>query len=177
MKVKKFLIIFIITCAIATVSNAAIEIKEGKGYHSNITATDAFDYCKNMDATSTLGSNDLDPHLILNADWGAVTYLAYSAYGTCSAYAAKNYSGGASGPTIKLDGKTYYTTTSNRTGVMDFHCSYGYGLYTYTASLLDGGTTNANMASLVKYQGTKYVDTITLGNTRGMAIDETLRLV
>ena len=86
MKTKiKLLMIFLLTlifivCLNGKV-NAAMEIKDGANMY-NTTASDAYQICYDLrNPTSTLSKNSLDPHLTLNADWAAATYLGLSGYG------------------------------------------------------------------------------------------------
>ena len=118
MKSKKQLvvgIIIVLMLLIPTISKANMEIKSGTTTWVNITVSEAYDACRDLDmAGSSLGTNGLDPHLALNKDWGAVAYLAVSSSGNL------NSTNGPDGPTVTIDGDEYTTTTGNLTGVMDF---------------------------------------------------------
>lgn len=153
---KKKIIITIITLIIILVlgvcfcnkSNAAIEIKPGTEAHTKIKVTNSYQYCYDMrSSTSTLGNNTLDPHLTLNADWGAVAYLGASAYGSVRDNV---------GNEEQIGDRIYYSTTNNITGVMDL----GKTEYTQTASLLEGYSDSNNRTNLENNINTKYVETI-----------------
>ena len=84
-------IIFLLMILLPTISKAAMAIKPGQTAWTNISVSDAFDECRKLaDPYSTLGKNNLDPHLTLNSDWGAVAYLTMSAYGVNDASKRKN---------------------------------------------------------------------------------------
>lgn len=159
MKSKKILISFIILFAILfiqTKSNAAVAIN-GAGEWYNITVSNSYAACYNMrnGATSTLGNNNLDPHLSLNADWGAVAYLAASDYGTVrDSYGANINITNANGPSTISGNKEVRTTTSNASGVMDFG-----KYYAQTASLVSGNSTNYT-SNLNSNLNTKYVENL-----------------
>ncbi len=154
-------------CIGTTISNGAVEIKPGGTVHTNVTISQAYEYCYNMrSGTSSLGANSLDPHLSLNADWGAVAYLGLSPYGTVR------------DKTGKLIDGIGYTTTGNITGVIDL----GKTARTYVSSLKSGATQNSspnNRTKLTENLGTKYVEDLqsdadkNVENSRGMALAET----
>lgn len=113
MKKKIFISFFmaIAVVAMSSISRAAIEIKPGTTVYDYITVSDSYQLCYDLRANdTTLGSNSLDPHLILNKDWGAVAYLGASAYG--SARSDK-------GDKIDINGGNYYSTTGNKSGVIN----------------------------------------------------------
>lgn len=158
------LLVIIASLSIATVSNAAIQIKPTQAnIHTNITASNAYQYCYDMrNASSSLGVNNLDPHLTLNKDWGAAAYLAISAYGTTrSAYPTS----------VSIDGYGYRSTTGNVTGVMNMHKRI------YTASVVENATDLTNLTNIVNNKNTKYVEIIPKSNlaaaTKGYAFEET----
>ena len=168
MKVKikiMFLILVAIALGITTKSNAGLEAKGGGTVWKNITVSESYEQCYNLrNADSTLGTNSLDPQLILNKDWGAVSYLAASSYGAVTSY---------TGPSITIDGTSYYTTNGNLTGVMNL----GYS-NTQTSRLIEGyDETNTNTLKLVNNVDTKYVEIIdenrTIDGTKGQALAET----
>lgn len=173
------IVIFILSICFSNSSNAAIESKPGQTIHVNNTANTEFMYCYNMrSSTSTLANNTLDPHMMLNVDYGAAVYLGASAYGDVR---------DATGKAITIQDTSYYSLTNNKTGVMDFALFNGYnrktsagnglsgGLYTRTAGIYDEATTdNANTSILYNFRNTKYVDKLTgESDTKGMAILET----
>ena len=111
-------IIIVLTIFIPTVSKANMEIKGGKVTKwTKITISDAYDECKNLNSNeSVLGTDQLDAHLVLNKDWGAVAYLAISDYGKVTENST---------PSITIEGDNRHTTTTgNITGVIDFGKTY-----------------------------------------------------
>lgn len=159
------IILLMLSLYFSSISNAAIEIKPGGAVHTNIDVSTAYQYCYDMrSSASTLGNNTLDPHLTLNADWAAVTYLGASAYGNVR---------DLNGPGITINGTTYNgSTTNNITGVMVKAANV------YTSSLLNAdGEYSSNSTNLVKNKNTKYVElldtTESLETTRGLSITET----
>lgn len=155
-------------CIGTTISNGAVEIKPGGTVHTNVTISQAYEYCYNMrSGTSSLGNNSLDPHLSLNADWGAVAYLGVSPYGT-----VRNRTG-------ELIDDIGYTTTGNITGVMNFGKTP-----TYVSSLKTEATGNSYTeyrTKLTENLETKYVENLksdadkNIENYKGMALAETSR--
>lgn len=166
-KVKYISFIMISILMLLTIkSNAAMAIKPGTATWTDINVSDSYSQCYNLrNADSTLGSNQLDPHLTLNKDWGAVAYLAISTYG-----AVKD----SNGPQI-YRGVYYYTTTGNATGVMDM----GGVRYTQTSSNHEGDTSRnyTNMIEIYNNIETKYVEKLssnpTSDTTLGQALIET----
>ena len=162
-KVKYISFIMIsILMLLAIKSNAAMAIKPNATIWTNINVSDSYSQCYNLrNADSTLGSNQLDPHLTLNKDWGAVAYLAISSYGAVT---------DSEGP---YSNNYYYTTTGNATGVINM----GYK-YTQTASVPGGGFNGgSSMSNLTNNMETKYVEKLsssnTSANTLGQALAET----
>ena len=142
-------------------------------YHGSITPSDAYDYCRNLKTGSTLGINSLEPHLQLNADFGACVYLAFSAYGGCS-----NISD-STGPTVSIRVNDYRTTTANLTGVMNlggFYNTSNNDMCEYTACIW-ADTNNSYVTSLVANKGTRFVETCdnnaNTSSIRGWATYET----
>ncbi len=172
MKVKKQImvtIIILLILLIPTITKANIEVKPKSTSYTNISVSDAYDECYNLrNPYSSLGNNNLDPHLVLNKDWGAVAYLAISAYGKVK---------DATGPKVTVDGTEYTTTTGNETGVMDF----GKAECTYTSSSIASGLEGSVdiRQSLINNKNSRYVETLpdkgtqNATNTKGMAIVET----
>jgi hypothetical protein len=148
----------------------------------NVNVSTSFVTCRNLDSlNSTLGTTALDPHLVTNADFGAVSYLANSVYGVGADGHTAEQTQGKCGKLITMDGINYYSTTPNITGVMNWGANPNSTTYTQTASLLSTATadtitnedTKTNVTSLLS-GGTKYVDRLTSsGSTKGMAIGET----
>lgn len=169
MKKKIFISFFmaIAVVAVGSISRAAIEIKPGTTAYTSIDVSSAYQLCYDLRANdTTLGNNSLDPHLTLNKDWGAVAYLGASAYGSVrSLY----------GEVITIDGSTYYSSTKNKSGVINL------GRYaTQTSSLYNGsaGGSPKNTIKLKDNIGSKYVETLqpnyNESNTKGMALGETM---
>ena len=165
---RKIIVISILaiiaSLAVATVSNAAIQIKPTQSNrHTNITASNAYQYCYDMrNASSSLGVNNLDPHLTLNKDWGAAAYLAISAYGT-----TRNNSG----TSVTIDAYGYFSTTGNVTGVMNMKNRI------FTSSVIENATDLTYLSNIVNNKNTKYVEIIPTSNlvaaTKGYAFEET----
>lgn len=71
------------------------------------------------------GSN-VKPHLVTNKDYGAVSYLSNSIYGT-------NTAGKNSGVEIQINGVKYRSTTGNASGIMNWGSNaYGNNMYSGT---------------------------------------------
>lgn len=152
-------ILIILMLMLATKSYAAIECNLGSEKYMNKTQEDAFKVCYDMrDPTSSLGNNNLDPHLVLNKEFGAYAYLGMSAYG----------SNGVRG-SIKIENYNRTSTNSNATGVI-----FSGAQYELTAGIYDP---NSVTAIIKKYGNTKYIERFTeeynSENTKGMAILET----
>lgn len=172
--IGSLLLICLFILCFSTISNAAIEIKAGTTRHTNIDISTAYQYCYDMrSATSTLGINSLDPHLSLNADWGATAYLGASTYGGVR----NNY-----GTIVKINEANNYSTTNNITGVMNLG-SYlaGNMLYnsnSFVSCISDKRTgSGKEFDNIYKNKDTKYVEIIptdeSIEKTRGMALIET----
>ena len=180
--IGSLLLICLFILCFSTVSNAAIEIKpiytnvNGNKFtkiHDNITISTAYQYCYDMrGATSTLGVNSLDPHLGLNADWGATVYLGTSTYGSVrSKYGVKVTVG---------DEMTFYSTTNNITGVMDLgtRTYSNQNISNFVSCISDARTSSGKeFDNIYKNKDTKYVEIIpgdeSIEKTRGMALIET----
>lgn len=141
-----------------------------------LTASDAYAACMNMKngATSTLGNNNLDPHLMLNSDWAAMAYLGLSDYGAINtATGADNrisFSTG-SNSTVNLQ-----TSTGNATGVETSYLGINNDYYRiYTSSILEGTPTGNAWKNILNNQNTKYVEVLPTdsSSTIGQAIGET----
>ena len=175
------LIIFIIAVlSLSTKSNAAIEIvpsKDGTGLDiiTNTTISNSYLLCQNMTQRGeSLYGASVVPHLATNKDWGAVSYLSNSFYGT-------NTKGENT-----IDGVKYYSTTTNITGVMNWGSNPNVRnndnyskMRTQTAGFLaiyDATTSTAvdTVAEIYKNMNTRFVDLV--GNdysSMGMAFSET----
>lgn len=141
-----------------------------------LTPSDAYAACMNMKngSTSTLGNNNLDPHLMLNSDWSAMAYLGLSEYGSIiNATGANNYNSFAmdNGSTINL-----ITTTGNVTGVETTSVGCDDDRYRiYTSSILESADSGPAWRNLYNNRNTKYVEILPTdsNNTTGQAIGET----
>lgn len=169
-------IILIVTLITGIISYAAIEIVpsktgDGKDPIVRTSVSNSYYLCRSMknSGESLVGTN-VDVHLSTNKDWGAVSYLSDSIYGT-------NGAGQNTGVRVTINGVNYYSTTNNITGVMNWGSNPNTTMYTQTAGLVTGrGSGNDNIAELYTNRETKYVDHInpTSGTqTIGMAIYET----
>ena len=180
---RKLLISSIIVIAMIVIgqaSYAAVEIvpsKNGKGTDQivNTTVSNSFLLCRGMkDTGGSLKGTTVDPHLATNKDWGAVSYLSNSIYGT-------NTVGKNTGVEVTIDNVKYYSTTTNITGVMNWGANPNATRFTQTAGLISNydastSTVSKNVTELNTNKDTKYVDYInpTKGSeTLGMAIHET----
>ena len=173
-------IILIAMIVIGQASYAAVEIvpsKNGKGTDQivNTTVSNSFLLCRGMkDTGGSLKGTTVDPHLATNKDWGAVSYLSNSIYGT-------NTAGKNTGVVVTIDNVKYYSTTTNITGVMNWGANPNANRYTQTAGLIsnyDSGTSSASsyVTELNTNKDTKYVDYINptiASSTLGMAMQET----
>ena len=146
-------------------SNAAIQIKEDTQRNRSISVNKMFDNCYNMrNQASTLGNNNLDPHLCNARDWGAMWYLGMSSYGS-----AKLGSG------VQMEGKTYSSLNGNMSGVMyDTSSAPGHSYNAAIGMNVTGGSVNTtNNSQLYADTNKKYVDKISSpSETLGMALNE-----
>lgn len=194
MKKKVILIsIMVLFMAILTQkSYAAIEIKpsataSASGVFTNSSVSNSYLLCQKMtEKGESLYGSTVVPHLSTNKDWGAVSYLANSIYGT-------NSEGKNTGVKLEnINGVAYYSTTKNVTGVMNWGANcYNGNLYTQTASLMkkykdevkngtSASTARNNVTELEKAALTdsRFVEVINTGSltttsTTGMALAET----
>ena len=194
MKKKVILIsIMVLFMAILTQkSYAAIEIKpsataSASGVFTNSSVSNSYLLCQKMtEKGESLYGSTVVPHLSPNKDWGAVSYLANSIYGT-------NSEGKNTGVKLEnINGVAYYSTTKNVTGVMNWGANcYNGNLYTQTASLMkkykdevkngtSASTARNNVTELEKAALTdsRFVEVINTGSltttsTTGMALAET----
>ena len=182
MKVKMIfsLIIFAITIGVYHVCYAAVEIvpsKNGKGTDQivNTTISNSFLLCRGMkNVGESLNGTNVDPHLATNKDWGAVSYLSNSIYGT-------NTEGKNRGIEVTIDNVKYYSTTPNITGVMNWGSNPNVSRSTQTSGLISNYNPETSTASeyvveLYNNRDTEYVDYVdaTINTeTLGMAINET----
>lgn len=187
---KKIIIINILMLAILMITQrsfAAIEIKpsdsaDSNGVMKNTSVSNSYLLCQNMtkQGESLYGSTVL-PHLATNSDWGAVSYLSNSIYGT-------NTAGQNTGTEVTINGVTYYSTNGNVTGVMNWGINYyTSALYTQTASLITAYVTDNSESTAIDYvtelltgakSNSRFVEIIntgsfTVANTLGQALAET----
>lgn len=178
------LLVLISLIFLGNTSYAAIEIipsknNSGKDGVTNSSISNSYWLCQNMKSTGeSLYGTSVLPHLATNADWGAVSYLSNSIYGT-------NTAGGNTGVEITIKNVKYYSTNGNATGVMNWGSNPNKTVYTQTSGIIDAyiqDPTTTPVASaddltyLVNNKDTRYVDvfsTYTSSTTRGMAISET----
>ena len=115
-------VLSIISVMLLTIkSNAAIQIVPTSNIITNVTVSTSYKTCRDLDSlSSTLGTTKLDPHLVTNKDWGAVSYLANSAYGLNATYPDLDGDEGKVGIKKTINGVNYYSTTPNVTGVMNW---------------------------------------------------------
>ena len=177
---KKVILIniaIILIILLGRASYAAVSIVPGTDAMTNISATDAYLSCRNMkNIGESLYGTTVEPHLTTNADWGAVSYLSNSAYGT-------NTAGGDTGIIVNIEDVDYYSTNGNITGVMNWGSNPKKTLFTQTACLtkahVDSGSTNSNVLELenVAKENSRFVEIIDTGTafeetTKGMAFKE-----
>ena len=113
-------------------AKSVIQVVPNVAAWNNISVSDAYDVCQDLNADySTLGTDKLKAHLTTNADWYAVSLLAYSDYGNKSAS----------------------NTTGNNTGIQKLSASF-------TASLVENYVNNDYISKLVVNLETPYVETI-----------------
>ena len=139
-KIKKvILLIVVFMIAVSIKSNTAfaeyvIQVVPGQTAWKEITVSDAYDECQKLNTnSSTLGTTSLKAHLTTNADWYAVGLLTYSAYGN----------------------KSSSNTTGNSTGIMNFGTTW-----TFTSSIMEGSSSNANIKSLYDNINIPYVEEV-----------------
>ncbi len=171
------IIMFILLIGISNISFGAIEIKPGTTPITLTTVSNSYLKCRELTTTvgeSLYGASTLQPHLATNSDWGAVSYLSNSAYGT-------NTAGQNKGTEITINSVKYYSTNGNVTGVMNWGVNPNATRYTQTAGLISTydsstSTASANVTELYNNRETRFVDFINPGTatlTKGMAMQET----
>ena len=151
-------------------SNAALVSKPGTSPLVNTTVSNSYLLCHKMkglgESLYGAGSN-VQPHLATNKDWGAVSYLSNSIYGT-------NTTGGNTGITVTISGVNYYSTTTNITGVMNWGINPNVRRFTQTAGLINNYSLGSNnVTELYNNRETKYVEYInptSVEDSNGMSI-------
>ena len=132
--ISLFIIISIIV--IMPKSYAKIEIKPSPEANANkvmvwTTVSNSYLVCQQMkDKGENLYGTSVKPHLSTNKDWGAVSYLSNSSYGTSSA-------GQNTGVEITMNGVKYYSTNGNSSGVMNWGCNPYKQLYSQTPGIME----------------------------------------
>lgn len=170
---------------------AKIEIKPSPEANANrvmvnSNISNSYEQCQKMkDKGGNLYGTNVKPHLATNKDWGAVSYLSNSMYGT-------NTKGQNTGVIKNINGVDYYSTNGNASGVMNWGSNpYKTKLYTQTSAILqsymdlsesDRLTKNAYVTALAEAadNNSKYVEIINLATysyfsytTAGMGFSET----
>ena len=145
---------------------------DGSNVLVNTTVSNSYLLCQQMTMNGeSLYGTTVKPHLATNKDWGAVSYLSNSIYGT-------NTAGKNRGVEVTINGVTYYSTTGNASGVMNWGSNpYKTKFYTQTAGLISNYSSGGNnVTELYNNRETEYVDFINPGTaslTIGMAMQET----
>lgn len=127
--------------------------------------------CQQMTSNGeSLYGTSVKPHLATNKDWGAVSYLSNSVYGT-------NTTGQNKGVERTINGVRYYSTTGNASGVMNWGCNPYKSFVTHTAGLSSNCATSYNsITELFNNRESEYVEYINFANaslTKGMCMQET----
>ncbi len=114
-RVIKILILSIIFMILTTVkSYGAVAIIKGGTTFTNRNISDFYDISKEMkNVGQGLESTSVDVHMATNEEWATVSYFSNSAYGTAAA-------GQNKGIEVEIDGRQYFSTNGNATGVMDW---------------------------------------------------------
>lgn len=179
------LLMVICIISIAPKSYGAIASKpttktDGSNVLVNKTISEAFVLCKNMTSNGeSLYGATVKPHLATNKDWGAVSYLSNSSYGT-------NTAGKNTGVAVIMNGVKYCSTTGNTSGVMNWANNPNtYRKHSYTSGILKSymdsdEKKNNSVIELVNAAsvGSDYVEIIDTtedgfnDTTEGMALSE-----
>lgn len=164
-------IIVIIPKSYGALNSKTTTKTDGSNVLVNTSVSNSYLLCQQMKSNGeSLYGTTVSPHLATNKDWGAVSYLSNSIYGT-------NTVGQNTGLEVEINGVTYYSTTGNASGVMNWGKNKYKELYTQTAGLMDNYSSgNDNVTELYNNRETEYVDFInptTSSLTRGMAMQET----
>ena len=179
-------LMLIMMLIIGQTSYATIEIipsktGDGKDAIVNISVSDSYTMCKGMKTNTgeSLKGTGVDVHLATNKDWGAVSYLSNSIYGT-------NTAGQNKGLEVTIDGKEYYSTNGNTSGVMNWGYRWNFtsGIVEAYMNLENTSTSTAHnyvieLENAAKDSNkSKYVEVIGTKNggftklTSGMALSE-----
>ena len=172
--ISVFIVISIITMipkSYGALTSKPTTLTDGSNVLVNKTVSQSYTLCRQMTSNGeSLYGADVEPHLATNKDWGAVSYLSNSVYGT-------NKAGQNKGVEITINSVKYNSTTGNASGVMNWGVNKYKTLNTQTAGLVDTYTSgNNNVTELYNNRETDYVEYInptTNSLTKGMAMHET----
>lgn len=141
----------------------------------NINISDSYKLCQNMKNTgeSLYGTGtNVQPHLATNSDWGAVSYLSNSIYGT-------NTQGKNSGIQVTINGINYSSTNGNTSGVMNWGSTRTFtsGIIKNYMNLSDSTTSSAH-DNIVEIENaarsnSPYVEVVSDFRSPGMGLLET----
>lgn len=150
-KIILSIIIILSITFISTISKAALEFKASTSqtlYQQE--PSQSFQLCYDLkNADSTLGTNQVDPHLMLNKDWTAVSFLSMSTYGRGTTTAATEISG------------NWYSCNNNYTGVCASNNTWMFGEQTSSlAENYNNNTDKDKYTNIINKQNTRYVETI-----------------
>ena len=176
-KIKiSIILISIIMMALIPNSYGALTSKpttktDGSNVLVNKTVSASYLLCQQMKSNGeSLYGTSVKPHLATNKDWGAVSYLSNSVYGT-------NTTGQNTGIEKTINGVRYYSTTGNASGVMNWGSNPYKAFITHTAGLTTKCSTDesllGNYRSLYDNRNTEFVDFFDTSNNSdmiGMAI-------
>lgn len=123
-------IIAIIPQSYGALASKPTTVTNGSNVLVNTTVSNSYSLCQQMTRSGeSLYGTTVQPHLATNKDWGAVSYLSNSIYGT-------NTQGQNTGTQITINGVNYYSTTGNASGVMNWGAHPNKSLYTQTSALI-----------------------------------------
>ena len=187
------LIIILCTIFIVPKSNAVLNSKPAPAKNAsnvlvNTNVSNSYVICQDMTKSGeSLYGTSVKPHLATNKDWGAVSYLSNSIYGT-------NTAGKDKGVEIEIgdDKIKYYSTNGNASGVMNWGSNPYKGLITQTAGIVNtyvnlskenriARTPYATVLADAADSGSEYVEVVANGQygdfpkniSLGMALGET----
>lgn len=175
-------IIAIIPQSYGALASKPTTVTNGSNVLVNTTVSNSYSLCQQMTRSGeSLYGTTVQPHLATNKDWGAVSYLSNSIYGT-------NTQGQNTGTQITINGVNYYSTTGNASGVMNWGSNPNKELYTHTSALnqvymnLGDTTTSSAYDNVIELDtaaknNSNYVEVIdtwnmTKENTLGMSLSE-----
>ena len=174
--ISVFIVISIITMipkSYGALTSKPTTLTDGSNVLVNKTVSQSYTLCRQMTSNGeSLYGTSVKPHLATNKDWGAVSYLSNSVYGT-------NKAGQNKGVEITINSVKYNSTTGNASGVMNWgENPYKTNMYTFSAGLdnVYNGKLSTVQGELYNNRTTKYVEFQDMTNsslTIGMAIHET----